>query len=180
MAIFKKGDSAEEPQKKQRPNQPESKISLIAQGVYIEGNIVTHGDIRVEGKIKGTLHCKAKLVLGASGSLEGNVDAQNAMIAGKIEGQIVVRDMVQIQESGKINGDLTAGNMAMQKGGVVTGTLKMGKEAQEFIKTQPPIGKIDQLKESKGTETNNNHQATTAQNREAASTTKTTSAETKA
>jgi cytoskeletal protein CcmA (bactofilin family) len=144
MAIFNSGSK---PTEEAKNKTPEAKISLIASGVTIEGTVVTDGDIRIEGRLVGTLVCKARLVLGTSGSIEGVVDAYNAAVAGTIRGNVVVRDMIQMQETGKIEGDLIAVKMAMQVGGGVSGNIKTGQGALDHIKNLPPIEKL--LKEVK-------------------------------
>jgi cytoskeletal protein CcmA (bactofilin family) len=140
MAIFNSGNKTQEEAKK--PAQPEAKISLIAAGVVLEGLIYTDGDIRVEGKIIGTLVCKAKLVLGASGVIEGNVDALNAAIAGTVKGNLIIRDMGQMQETGKVEGDLVAAKMSMQMGSIIAGTMKTGVQATDYIKALPAQDKL--------------------------------------
>lgn len=140
MAIFNSGNKNTQEDNKNKT--PEAKISLIASGVTIEGTVVTDGDIRIEGRLVGTLVCKAKLVLGTSGSIEGVVDAFNAAVAGTIKGNVVVRDMVQMQETGKIEGDLIAVKMGMQVGGGVSGNIRTGQIAMDHIKTLPPIDKL--------------------------------------
>lgn len=132
MAIFNKTQK----QTEERQAATEQKISIIASGMMMEGTVESQGDIRVEGKIKGTLICKAKLVIGASGVVEGNVDALNANIAGQIEGSVIVRDVLQVQETARINGDVCTEKMNMQTGGLVTGQIKMGKEAKEILQNK--------------------------------------------
>jgi len=134
MAIFNNSQK----QTEERHAATEQKISIIASGMMMEGTVESQGDIRVEGKIKGTLICKAKLVIGASGVVEGNIDALNANIAGQIEGSVLVRDVLQVQETARINGDVCTEKMNMQTGGLVTGQIKMGKEAKEILQTKVP------------------------------------------
>ena len=61
-------------------------ISLIGTGTDIIGEVVTKGDIRIDGSIKGKLNIEGKIVLGASGNIEGEVKAANADISGSIKG----------------------------------------------------------------------------------------------
>jgi len=74
MAIFNSKQPQEDTSASSRTKTPESKISLIAAGVIIEGTVITEGDVRVEGQLNGTLICKGKLVLGATGRVHGNID----------------------------------------------------------------------------------------------------------
>lgn len=122
-------------------------LNTIARGTILEGKITTKGDIRVEGKVIGTISCDAKLVIGEHGSVDGFVDARNAYIAGEVKGEVVVRELLQLQEKGRIEGDIYTQKLSVQVGASFSGNCRMGDEAQsvlgkakerasEFTKTQ--------------------------------------------
>lgn len=111
----------------------ENVLNTIAEGTVVEGKIMTKGDIRVEGHVIGTITCDAKLVIGEKGSVEGVVDARNAYIAGKVKGQVVVRELLQLQEKGHINGDIFTQKLSIQVGATFTGNCRMGQEAKSML-----------------------------------------------
>jgi cytoskeletal protein CcmA (bactofilin family) len=129
--MFNRGKQTEE----RRMSEPA--LSIIAAGVTIVGDIVSEGDIRVEGAVLGRLVCKSKLVVGTSGRVKGTIDTQNATIAGEVMGNIIVRDVLQIQETGKLIGDITTQKLVVQQGAVFSGNCKMGVDAQEILKRTP-------------------------------------------
>ncbi len=108
-------------------------LNTIARGTVLEGKITTKGDIRVEGKVIGTITCEAKLVVGEHGSVEGYVDARNAYIAGNVKGQVVVRELLQLQEKGKIEGDIFTQKLSVQVGASFTGNCRMGQDAKVML-----------------------------------------------
>lgn len=57
-------------------------INIIGAGTVIEGEVKSNGDIRVDGVIKGSVTSKSKVVVGSTGSIEGDVTCQNADISG--------------------------------------------------------------------------------------------------
>jgi cytoskeletal protein CcmA (bactofilin family) len=111
----------------------ENVLNTIAEGTVLEGKITTKGDIRVEGRVIGTITCDAKLVIGERGSVEGIVDARNAYIAGKVKGQVVVRELLQLQEKGHINGDIFTQKLSVQVGATFTGNCRMGQDAKTML-----------------------------------------------
>lgn len=130
----KKKDMAEE-----RSNKgAESALSIIAHGTTIVGNIISEGDIRVEGRIEGILYCKSKVVIGAKGRIDGNIDTINATIAGEVVGKVVVRDTLHLQESARVRGDICTVKIAIQQGAIFNGNSSTGPEAQEQIKEIAP------------------------------------------
>jgi cytoskeletal protein CcmA (bactofilin family) len=117
----------------QRGMAVENVLNTIAEGTVLEGKITTRGDIRVEGRVIGTITCDAKLVIGEKGSVEGVVDARNAYIAGKVQGQVVVRELLQLQEKGHINGDIFTQKLSVQVGATFTGNCRMGQDAKTML-----------------------------------------------
>jgi cytoskeletal protein CcmA (bactofilin family) len=105
-------------------------LNTIARGTVLEGKIITKGDIRVEGKVIGIITCDAKLVIGEHGVVEGQIDARNAYIAGEVRGTVVVRELLQLQERGKIEGDIFTQKLSVQVGATFTGNCRMGKDAE--------------------------------------------------
>lgn len=108
-------------------------LNTISRGTVLEGKITTKGDIRVEGKVIGNITCDAKLVIGDHGVVEGHIDARNAYIAGEVKGTVVVRELLQLQEKGRIEGDIYTQKLSVQVGATFTGSCRMGKEAQAMV-----------------------------------------------
>lgn len=105
----------------------ENALNIIGKGTIINGNITSGGDMRVEGRILGTVICKAKLVLSPEGYIEGNIDAQQATLAGEVKGTVVARQLLQIMETGKVLGDIVTEKLIVQLGAFFTGNCRMGK-----------------------------------------------------
>lgn len=112
-------------------------LNTISRGTVLVGKITTQGDIRVEGKVIGTITCDSKLVIGEHGSVEGNVDARNAYIAGEVKGTVVVRELLQLQERGKIKGDIYTQKLSVQVGAMFSGNCKMGVDAKSRLNQSP-------------------------------------------
>lgn len=120
-------------------NSPESALSIISPGTVIEGNIFAQGDIRVEGKIIGTLVCKSRLVISSQGVVEGNIDTLKATVAGTINGNLIARELLQVLEAGRITGDVCADKIVTSPGSVINGNLKTGDLAIQAIKNLPQL-----------------------------------------
>jgi cytoskeletal protein CcmA (bactofilin family) len=122
----------------------ENALNIIGRGTVITGNITAAGDMRVEGRITGTVICKAKLVLSPDGVIEGNIDAQQATIAGEVKGTVISRQLLQIMETGKVLGDIVTEKLIVQLGAYFTGNCRMGK-----VETRTDTGnKLNEVKNS--------------------------------
>lgn len=125
----------------------ENVLNIISKGTVLVGNITTKGDIRVEGKIVGTITCNSKLVIGENGMVDGNIDARNAKIAGEVKGTVVIRELLQLEEKGKILGDIYTQKLAVQIGANFSGTCRMGDDAKQVLDKAPE--KVEDLLKSK-------------------------------
>ena len=116
-------------------------LNTIAKGTVLVGNINAEGDLRVDGRVIGTLVCNSKLVVSATGYIEGNVDTRNASIEGEIKGNVVTRDLLQIDKTGKIFGDIFTSKLVVKMGAIFTGNCKMGEAAKDMLATTPQKAK---------------------------------------
>lgn len=104
--------------------------NIIGQGSHLEGNIRTTGNLRIEGKITGGIHTKAKVVLSHTAQIEGNIVAQNAEIGGEVKGSIEVIELLVLKSTAMVWGDITASKLVFEEGACFDGKCKMGKEHQ--------------------------------------------------
>ncbi len=105
---------------------PATSINLIGAGTGIEGEVNSNGDIRVDGTITGGVHSKAKVVVGVTGLVEGNVTCQNADVSGTVKGNLTVAETLFLKSSAKINGDIYTSKLVVEVGASFTGNCNMG------------------------------------------------------
>ena len=67
-----------------------SAINLIGVGTQIIGDIISSGDVRIDGTLSGNIKLNGRLVVGPNGTIEGNVNCQNADISGEVKGTVYV------------------------------------------------------------------------------------------
>ncbi len=101
-------------------------INILGEGTKIKGDIVSNGDIRIDGEMVGNLATKGKLVVGTNGKIEGQVQAANIEVAGFIKGKVNAKELLNMKTSAKIEGDIIAGKLSVEPGAVFTGTCSMG------------------------------------------------------
>ncbi len=104
--------------------------NTIQNGTVIEGKINSTGSIRIDGKLTGTITTKAKLVVGKTGVIIGDVFCQNASIEGKIQGKITVNELLHIRGTGIIEGDLITNKLVLEEGAIFNGKSTMGAQTQ--------------------------------------------------
>jgi cytoskeletal protein CcmA (bactofilin family) len=101
-------------------------VNIIGAGTIIEGDITTNGDMRIDGSLTGSINVKGKLVVGASGMVEGEIICQNADISGTIKGKIGVAELLALKSSSKLTGDIITNKIAIEPGATFSGSCSMG------------------------------------------------------
>ncbi|HHT04477.1 MAG TPA: polymer-forming cytoskeletal protein [Bacteroidales bacterium] len=111
-------------------------INIISNRTTIKGDVISDGDLRIDGIVDGSLNIKGKLVIGVSGKIIGSINCQNADISGKVEGNLVVKELLSLQNNSSINGDITIGKLSIEPGASFTGKCSMATSPKAFEPTK--------------------------------------------
>lgn len=104
----------------------DARHNVIGKGTVIEGNVQAEGDLVVEGVVKGDVTTKTKFVAGPSAIIEGNILAQHAEIAGRVQGTVKALGLLVINSSGTILGDVITKDLNVESGSTFNGRLQVG------------------------------------------------------
>src|SRR5258708_10115676 len=86
-------------------------INLIGAGTVVEGDIKSNGDIRIDGTVYGSVNSKAKVVVGSTGVIEGDVVSQNADVIGNIRGKINVAELLFLKSTANMMAHIVTGKL---------------------------------------------------------------------
>lgn len=111
--------------------------SIIGSEMEIHGELTVNADIRIDGKLIGNITSSARVVLGAGGVIEGNISAHRADINGRVNGNIVVKDLLNLKSEAEVKGDITAGKLTMEQTVQFNGNCKI-------TGTQPAIRLLEE------------------------------------
>ncbi len=106
--------------------------NTIGKGTFLEGNVETYGNIRIEGKVTGNVKSKSKVALGPSSFVQGNVVAQNADLEGEVKGRIEVSELLVLKATAVIHGDIITGKLVVEPGALFNGTCRMGAAIKDM------------------------------------------------
>jgi cytoskeletal protein CcmA (bactofilin family) len=123
-------------------------INFLGNGTSIAGDVLTSGDFRIDGQLKGSIKSKGKLVIGSSGFVEGDIVCQNADISGTVKARLVTAELLTLKSTAKIYGDIITGKLAIEPGAVFTGTCKMGDAPGEDIPVQTKNENVQKKEEA--------------------------------
>lgn len=98
----------------------------INSDTVIEGSIKAKGNLRIDGKLTGTLECQGRVVIGATGSVDGEIRCENAEIEGNIKANVVVSELLSLKSTAKVQGDIVTKKLAIEPGASFSGSCSMG------------------------------------------------------
>lgn len=106
------------------PETPQS-ANLIQSGTVITGDIESNSNIRIDGTLRGTVNAGGKVILGSTGTVEGDIICINADIEGKVNGTIKVKELLSLKTTAIVYGEISTDKLAIEPGARFTGTCKM-------------------------------------------------------
>jgi cytoskeletal protein CcmA (bactofilin family) len=132
-----RNDKPAEPMNKAAEPVNNGKINSIMEGTSIEGEIKSDSNIRIDGRVKGTINVRGRLIVGTSGLVEGDVTCQSSDIEGTVNGKITCQDLLSLKATAKLSGDIITKKLAIEPGAIFTGNCSMGGGV---VKEMSPAG----------------------------------------
>jgi len=105
---------------------PVMKESFISSDLVIEGKIEGSGHVRIAGRFKGDVHVQGNVTIEQGAQVTGEVKADMVIVGGEITGNISAASRVELQSTGVLNGDLTAGSLVVAAGSRMRGQVEFG------------------------------------------------------
>jgi|SRR3989338_1353724 len=99
--------------------------TIVGASVKIEGDLVSEGDIKVDGLVTGKIKTTKNLYVGPMAKIEASVEAGNAILAGVVHGDLKIKENLLVQETGKIDGNISCAKLSIAEGAHFSGTCTM-------------------------------------------------------
>jgi cytoskeletal protein CcmA (bactofilin family) len=104
---------------------PNSSKNVLSSDVEIKGNLKFSGELTFEGKLEGEIQSDGILHLGDSAIVNGNVNAQSVIVRGKINGNIVAKEKIDIKTKAELFGDIRASKLTIEEGVTFVGKTEV-------------------------------------------------------
>jgi cytoskeletal protein CcmA (bactofilin family) len=101
-------------------------ISLIGPGMVVVGNVSTEGEVRVEGRVQGTLSAGRSVFVGKEGEVLGDITAEAAVIGGRVHGSVTA-ERLTLQATCEIEGEIRTHphHLVLEEGAQFNGQVRM-------------------------------------------------------
>ena len=110
--------------------------SLVCHGVSIEGDIRGSENAQIEGHVKGTIRLDGDIIISSSAVVEADVEGNNIIIRGTVIGNVTAHEHLEIQNTGRMNGDVLARSIDFKDGSSFEGRSRMMKDRRKKEQTE--------------------------------------------
>lgn len=125
--------------RKQQENLSHASESIVGPSVKIEGDLKSQGNLRIDGTVTGKVKTSQNLYVGESANISADVEAENAVVGGTVQGNIKVVGALVLSRTCRLMGDMVCGTLQVEEGAYFAGKCQM----------RDPGGKIEPLAEDK-------------------------------
>jgi len=105
--------------------------SILGKGCKFKGTIEVEGTLRIDSEFEGVVNCPDTLVVGKSGIVKAEIKVKNAVIGGKVIGNITATNKIELQSGSHIEGDIHTHRLVIDEGVFFEGSCKMGGESPD-------------------------------------------------
>lgn len=96
--------------------------SLVTHDTVITGTLVSEGDIQIDGRVEGDVHC-ARLIIGESGSVHGDILAATVTVRGRSEGSVRA-GLLSLAATARMKGDILHRSLTVEAGAIIQGRFR--------------------------------------------------------
>jgi len=95
----------------------------INEGTVINGELTAQTDLRIDGKITGDITCSAKVVIGPTAQINGNIHCNDLTLEGKVKGNLEVNGALFFRATAVFEGDVKYKKLIVEEGAAISGSL---------------------------------------------------------
>lgn len=99
--------------------------TIIDENTKIKGDFTADDDVTMGGNFDGTMKLNSLLLVGRSGKTKGKINAENMIVEGEVEGEVIVQNKIEIRASGRFKGNVICKRIAIEEGAFFRGDVNM-------------------------------------------------------
>ncbi len=103
--------------------------TIIGKGTTIEGTINIEGATRIDGNVSGKLIANDTVTIGPTGVVKAEIKARSIVVGGRVEGNLVASEKVELQAKSELVGDITSKSLLVEHGAIFHGNSRMKDSA---------------------------------------------------
>lgn len=113
-------------------------VATIGKSVVVKGELSGSEDLYVDGSVEGSISLKGQsLTIGPNGQVRANLEARNVIVHGRVDGNVIASDRVDLRKSASLTGDISTARVAIEDGAYFKGTIDIQKAEPVVAKVEP-------------------------------------------
>jgi cytoskeletal protein CcmA (bactofilin family) len=102
--------------------------ATIGKSLVIKGEVTGSESLYIDGRVEGSIHLPGnRVTVGRNGVIAANITAREAVILGKVRGNVSATDRVDIRNEGSLTGDVVAQRISIEDGAFFKGGIDIRK-----------------------------------------------------
>ena len=107
------------------PNPAERRTLVVGRGISVQGTVQDAERLVVEGTVEASMIHATELSISPGGVFKGEVEVEDAEVAGTIDGTLTARGSLIVRATGKVLGTARCRRLQVEDGGQITGRIEM-------------------------------------------------------
>ena len=113
-------------------------VANIGKSITFKGELSGDEDLQIDGRVEGNVALPGnELTVGPNGNIEAEINAKSVQVIGKVTGNVIATERVEVHATGHVKGDIKAPKLLIQEGAVVNGSIQM-TEVGAATQAKPP------------------------------------------
>jgi cytoskeletal protein CcmA (bactofilin family) len=102
--------------------------ATIGKSLVIKGEVTGSESLYIDGRVEGSIHLPGnRVTVGRNGVVAANITARETVILGKVRGNVIATDRVDIRNEGSLTGDVVAQRISIEDGAFFKGGIDIRK-----------------------------------------------------
>ena len=103
----------------------ERRTLVVGRGISVQGMVQDAERLVVEGMVEATMIHATELAVSPGGMFKGEIEVEDAEIAGTVDGTLTARGNLIVRTTGKLLGTARCRRLQVEDGGQISGRMEM-------------------------------------------------------
>ena len=118
--------------------------TVLGRGVALKGELSGREDVCIDGEFEGHIRVLgASVTIGANGRVTAEVEADEIVVEGRLDGTLRARQRLLIRCSGHVTGDIETPRLAIEDGAVFRGRVEMPQPGTARVAQAPAVPRVE-------------------------------------
>jgi cytoskeletal protein CcmA (bactofilin family) len=103
--------------------------TILGPDASFKGDLTYEKGMRLQGKFEGNIMTPGRLLITKEAKMQADVDAGAIAVEGEVKGKLNASDRIELKQSARYEGDLTASKLVVDEGAILNGHVTVGPDA---------------------------------------------------